>query len=767
MKKKKVFFALFTTAMLILLHFVHVFAVEFKSEGTAVKALKGETVLWENVHDRQGRHDKPDEPGGMKGPVQIGDSLYYAIGLQLYEARSVDGVVTRRISLPGLVNSLTKKDNLIEVTVGSDPYGKLVWKRKYRVGPDFSDVPFFLSGNIAALMIKNDAEQVLVGIIEADNSSPKIDWKKLKDMEQRRRPEIKPFLESAVKDLEMLSQKDPTNPWYVFLHGLYLRDLGLEEEAGRLFESIFNIDEAYHYELLRLAIPLDEIDPALGDRAFEMGMRFLIANGFEREQMTALVGLIIHMGRPVKREEKIDPKKDLDRISRIGERIWTFAPLCEGVSYMFKGLAKAHQDAGDSKAAELWEKRTAEAEPYRVFGGANNLAEKGLNALNIYLASILAAILIIIVKSVLYFSSFRGSLKGGKGWTRWLFLVHWSKGEIVGFLVLFPVLFLSGLSLVQGIGAIGVMAGTPLGAINGSSGHPSAVEYWKKITGNPGGDFIHALTLHQAGETEEAKKIYEKLDLPHAKVNLGVILEGQGKSNEAKTLYEDALKKEPGLPEALHNLGRPVNSSRIKTAVQFGGKRPFLALTTPDIWSEAYIGVSDISDLLKLDSIFYLSGSDSPLGSAFFRALNLFILLAALIALVSLFFPSDPENLGSSKISVVGWALGFIVPGTSRRLSFLGPVILTAFITSAFVAHALSLSEGMATNYLAAIAIPRFNYFGLWLPVMSPSTAAFAKLSPLWWIILLLNPIILAVMEKVRSDPLGPFAKKDSGQGES
>ncbi|MFC1820226.1 tetratricopeptide repeat protein [Thermodesulfobacteriota bacterium] len=331
------------------------------------------------------------------------------------------------------MNSLTKKDNLIEVTVGSDPYGKLVWKRKYRVGPDFSDVPFFLSGNIAALMIKNDAEQVLVGIIEADNSSPKIDWKKLKDMEQRRRPEIKPFLESAVKDLEMLSQKDPTNPWYVFLHGLYLRDLGLEEEAGRLFESIFNIDEAYHYELLRLAIPLDEIDPALGDRAFEMGMRFLIANGFEREQMTALVGLIIHMGRPVKREEKIDPKKDLDRISRIGERIWTFAPLCEGVSYMFKGLAKAHQDAGDSKAAELWEKRTAEAEPYRVFGGANNLAEKGLNALNIYLASILAAILIIIVKSVLYFSSFRGSLKGGKGWTRWLFLVHGAwKSQVSG-----------------------------------------------------------------------------------------------------------------------------------------------------------------------------------------------------------------------------------------------------------------------------------------------------------------------------------------------
>jgi tetratricopeptide (TPR) repeat protein len=88
-------------------------------------------------------------------------------------------------------------------------------------------------------------------------------------------------------------------------------------------------------------------------------------------------------------------------------------------------------------------------------------------------------------------------------------------------------------------------------------------------------DFGHALGLHRAGRLQEAATLYRTLGgtrepvAADARINLGVILDGAGRHQEALAEYREALALRPADPVALNNLGNTLMTlGRFNEAVQ-------------------------------------------------------------------------------------------------------------------------------------------------------------------------------------------------------
>lgn len=112
----------------------------------------------------------------------------------------------------------------------------------------------------------------------------------------------------------------------------------------------------------------------------------------------------------------------------------------------------------------------------------------------------------------------------------------------------------------------------------------------------------------------------------------------------------------------------------------------------------------------------------------------------------------------------IGWALGSLIPGGARPWGLFGPPIVALFCTSLVVAIHLHTSEGLATNLLDAIATPQMDrYYGAATFERHGPEAAFAALEHVWWMLLLVNPPLVALMERRRPDPNGPLAEADEG----
>ena len=401
-------------------------ALEYDTKDGAVRGRRGEQVVWENQHDRQRHYREAAKPGRLLGPVLTGDSVYYTVAAYAYRVDPDTGVVRQRIPLPGPARALTVDGPRVLVTAGA-PWSSRSWSRAYPLGPDAGAVPFFPVESVSASrMTLYDAEGVLRGLLEADGKAPKPDQDAAA---LRRTPEMKPYLETAVKELERLAQRDPTNPWYRYQQGVYLSELGREADGTAAFRSVLALAPEYDFELLPLTLRLDAVDRDLGREAFRRGMRFLMARGHEPEMVLSLLGVLELTGfaRP-KGEPGLDQRRDLDRLNEHGERIWDLAP--HGYSaWMFQALATANRDAGRADAARTWAARVEAMPPYvNVDFGAMT---KAGTALNLCLAALVTLWIALIVRGLRYLPV----EAKGRGFARWNPFVWWTRGEIVGFLV--------------------------------------------------------------------------------------------------------------------------------------------------------------------------------------------------------------------------------------------------------------------------------------------------------------------------------------------
>jgi len=726
-------------------------AEQFEVRDGTVVARDGSRVLWENRHDRAKNFRAPDRPGHLVGPVLAGGSLYYAIGVTLFEVHPASGAVKRRLLLPAPCTKLVPEGDAVLLDLASsDPQRK--WSRRYRVSAGVSDVPFFLPGLVqGARMARTDAEGVLSGLLEADPKAPKLDprdaW--------RTKPEFHPYLKAAAQELERLARWDTTNPWYRYLRGAYLHVLGREAGARAAFRSVLALEPAYDFELVGLALPLDEVAPELVSEAFRRGMHFLLAHGYEPEMSPTVLAVALYLGRSA----PIDPKQQLDRLNRIGERVWDFAPYAEFATWMYQGLASANRDAGLADAAAVWEARAAATAPAGLVyaGPSARWAGIGLNA---FAASLIAVALTLVLKGLRCAPDPRRA----RGFARWNAFAGWTRSEIVGFLLVHILLLMAVIAMDRGITAISRSAAIPLSAISGNFGHPDGVEYFATLQGTPEGDFVYGLALQKAGGLHEAARIYQDLPFAQAHNNLGVILRAQGNEAEARKQFEQARAADPTLGEAAYNLREQASSARVERARKFRLAGPLVAMPTLQMWSQALAGPLELWNLpARALSLYAAPSEESSTGARVFSLavaalITLLYVGVGVLAVVGLIAP-QPAGARSRR-TLVGWGLGFVVPGTARQLGLLGPPLLALCAFSYFVHYALQLSDGLATDIFSALAIPNVTrYYPIAEVTYTPLELAVRNTRNLFWILWIGNLIAVVILERLFPDPAGPRAK--------
>jgi len=346
----------------------------------------------------------------------------------------------------------------------------------------------------------------------------------------------------------------------------------------------------------------------------------------------------------------------------------------------------------------------------------------------------------------------------------------WTRGENIGFLVVLGLLVSAWIVTTRGLVFIGNVAAVPLSVISGNFGHPESVAYLKSFEETPGGRFVYALALQKANRLEEASERYSEIESSRAKNNLGVIRHQQGRSDEAKALFEEALEKDAELAEAAFNLGRPASSSRIDRARKFGLEGPIYAMPSRDQWAQAMTGsFSRIFASLPFTTAHQLGGM--PAGTPVARGsvstpvwlAVAFLALLGFLAILGLIFRLDagPKS-PRPKRNLVAWFLGFLLPGTARQYSLLGPPLFVLTFFSLLVFMVMDRSGGMAANILDAIAMPSYEQiYGIWGIVRTPLEETVLKMNHLWWIIFALNPVVLVCLEYLFPDPWGPRGKKD------
>jgi hypothetical protein len=353
--------------------------------------------------------------------------------------------------------------------------------------------------------------------------------------------------------------------------------------------------------------------------------------------------------------------------------------------------------------------------------------------------------------------------KASHGVRRWVSFCSWTRGELLGLLAVYALSLGASGVIFSGLASIGLTAAYPIAAISGNLGHPDALAYLADLRGRPAGDFVYALALQQAGELDQAAAIYEELGTPRAKNNLGVILAARGEAERARALFEQARAAEPGLAEAAHNLGEPSASERLERRRRYGVEGLLVALPTSEIWTDSVRVPMKLGDWSQFFGVVYqLSALETPAvhRAGLLNPASLLLggyLLIALLAVVGLLVRAPaPTGLRPSALSRVGWGLGFVVPGTARQLSLLGPPLLALFAFSAIVKYFLVSSGGHATDAIEAVALTSLSMHGIGAMAYSPLQMLVRQTSELWWMILIVNLIVVVLLERRWPDPLGP-----------
>jgi tetratricopeptide (TPR) repeat protein len=363
---------------------------------------------------------------------------------------------------------------------------------------------------------------------------------------------------------------------------------------------------------------------------------------------------------------------------------------------MYQGLASANRKAGHAEAAATWEARAAASAPYGILFAGRSASWAGIG-LNGIAAAMVALFLALVVKALRSGPDPRTA----RGLARWNMFAGWTRGEILGFLLVHILLVVALVTVVRGVSAIARSAAAPLGAVSGNFGHPDGIEYFATLQGTPAGDFVYALALHKGGELDRAASIYARLRSPRAVNNLGVILHARGQADEARKLFEAARSADATLAEAAYNLDQPTTSARVQRARELGVAGPLQAMPTPQMWSQALAGPLQLWSLpgqalgvasLPSDQASRGERAASMVVGAVFTLLYLGVGALAILALLGIMHAGAPAP--RSRRTLAGWALGFVVPGTARQLGALGPPLLTLCAFSYFVHYALGLSEG-------------------------------------------------------------------------
>jgi tetratricopeptide (TPR) repeat protein len=663
----------------------------------------------------------------------------------LYWVDLDEGHVRRRQVLPGHCHQLARRQGVIEVTVGGSNDGH-DWRATYLVGSDRVEVPYFLPADPPHALGRY--RQAVV-TLNPKAHPPRPDL----SAEQRQ------LLEESLPALEGWATADGTNPWFHTLRGRYLTMLGRDDEARRAYERALKLDRAYDDELIAMASLLDPVAPDLADEAFERGMAFLLAHGYQPELAFGLVTMVVQLGPPNRGPATLDMERDREVLLRFAHRLEDFAPFTEGTSGFYATLAEsAVNEEGDE--ADHWLALAQQAQLTRHFAPLDPQAPAPGAWLNLLLALLATFVIVVVFKTL---RTWPTSVATSEGWRRWVPFRWWHWDERLGLVLLALPLLLAGVQAAQGFAIWAMLAGAPAELGAGSLGHPALAHLTDDMVGNSGSDLVRAIALHQRGELDQAQDLYRTVaHLPQGQINLGVLLHQRGFRQRAAAHFRRALELDPQSAEAAHNLGLPAQGRRVERARRYGFEGPLLALPRPEQWQSAWRRVVQrqvdvlAHPLAATSSVFVLHDGASGVQA---RPLTGAATLLWILALVSLTFPPRPV-VPRNMMNRLAAALGFLVPGVSRHYSLAGPLFLGLFLLQIWGAVVLTYSGGASGDMIDLLSTPAYEqYFSL--TRLASTDASGRAFYEAWWITLTAHVIFTVAMTIIARGKEGQTDSRD------
>jgi tetratricopeptide (TPR) repeat protein len=326
------------------------------------------------------------------------------------------------------------------------------------------------------------------------------------------------------------------------------------------------------------------------------------------------------------------------------------------------------------------------------------------------------------------------------------FLEYWSLGERVAFLLIVLIGWLAA-------GVVRIPVSTMMAQYRvenvlgmGHLGSPLARDELLQLGRAPARDLFLAISYQQGGDSEDAEWLYRSIPrYPQSWNNLGVLLKERGKTQEAQQAFEHALRIEPGMPEALFNLGRGAEGEWAEVHVRYLPDRPMLATPTRAQLLEMLRGPSLTSLYLSIlagplngglaDGLKYLS-----MWVGWRRLIVQYLAQLALVPLLGLalaFLLVVPSRVPSAQPGGVETLLEVLLPGSARAWLPLGGVVLAAWCTC-LAAGVFRLIIG-TPFVMVYSSVPNLEYcFGIPREPYFPTV-----LNPSWWPVLIMFAALL------------------------
>ncbi|MBI4474415.1 MAG: tetratricopeptide repeat protein [Acidobacteria bacterium] len=495
-------------------------------------------------------------------PAEAGRA-WFSHGRWLRMIDTAKGMVVGRWHFPGEIVGMVPKGSQVEVEIETNQ-GIAAPRQKLLFDPASPRIPSWSSVSLLQYRLPvNEAEYLAGGKFAGGN---------LKEISAERAKELIPEFEAMV-------HRDPLSPWLRLGLGSFMKQTG-DPRAVKVFQEAAQMPMTYFYEFLWMSRHLDillEHDSARV--AFERGYGNFIEHGNDPRLMITLLGRIITYNTS---SEFATAQLPPEVRSEIVERIYKVGPGTEGAAPAWTLYANYLQDNGRSEEAKLWRDRAEEARTTSLFVHPTQPFD---HAVLVFLASFLAGLTLWFVLPARYRAQRRLALaarvqtaESPRRFT-WFGASYWSRRERLTFFAIVLICWVA-VGVVGGYGLmIERLAYLPIPLGMGSfSGPFNSTWIADNVPASAERDLFLALAYQQSGENEKAEPLYRRRpEFAESWNNLGVLLKETGREPEARQAFERALTMDPALPEAVFNLGRPVQGLWTEIHQKYLPGRPMIA----------------------------------------------------------------------------------------------------------------------------------------------------------------------------------------------
>lgn len=615
------------------------------------------------------RYGINSRPGGPAPQLLQTDEehAYYGYGGWLRLIDPGQGVVVGRWRFPGSIVRLTPAGDQIEIEIEDGYSASQVFRRTLRFDPQVPVVPYWPT---------EDYSLHRLPICEAQAYKPQATYCQ---------PDVAPVpadeAQKMIVELEEAVRRDPLAPWHEIVLGKLLRDIG-DARAVAIFQRAVQSEATDFTELL----PISAFLLSLGERelartAFERGYRSFWVVGNDPRLFTFLIGRLFLFNL------KWDKLSSDDRTEWI-ERTYGLQPYAENAEIAWRGYADYLRGEGRNEEARLWDLRAQDARAHSLYLFHFPLVATFDQILLCFPALIVSVMIYVLSLYVRYWpqKELDSAAASRTGVHRRKFsllnIEYWSRRERVAF---FTIILIGWCAA----GMTGYLAGgfrrlfkAPVALGTGSLAGP--VTSWfleNHLAATPGRDLLLAVASQQDGQVEKAERLYRRLpDFAESWNNLGVILKKAGKTQEAQQAFEQALKLDPNLGEAMLNLGQPSANLWTESHKKYLSDRPMIAPPKRNHMLRAVLGTSSYTEaILRVLAGPYLAPWVAELGIRFahfwWAPHLLFMILCFSLAILFVVPRRDVTQPAGSK----QWIWETLWPGTSPAWGWLAGLALLAW----------------------------------------------------------------------------------------